>query len=89
MYKAGEYIKNFDDNKMKYLKTLDEIPEDTRRKLMRIDDKIQKKHSSELILALIIICLYGFVAGYLLGYYLFYDFTPIAETIAQNTTVIP
>ena len=88
MYKAGDYIKDFNDNKMQYLKTLDEIPEHIRKKLIRLDDKISQRQQIELAVLIILMTIFGFAFGYALcdGYHNIREFV---QMIAQNNTVLP
>jgi len=88
MYKAGEYIKEFSNTKMQYLKTLDEIPEHIRKKLMHLDDKIHSKQELELAVLIILMTFFGAIFGYVLCECI-HTIGEAFQMIAQNNTVLP
>lgn len=63
MYQRGEYITEFNDTKYQYLKVLDAVPQKTRDELMRLDEKIARRHQISVLLA----CLAYFVLGIIVG----------------------
>ena len=88
MYKAGEYIKEFSNEKMQYLKILDEVPDDIRSKLIRLDDKISQREDIKLSIMLLVMLSLGVALGYVMGFS-FGELKEVVQTLAQNTTVIP
>jgi len=68
MYKAGEYIRDFNNTKMDYLRKLEEIQEPTRTELMRLDDKLSYNKELYLTIALFLMLGLGIALGYIMGY---------------------
>lgn len=91
MYKAGEYIKDFSDDMMKYLAILDKVPEDIRNDLIRLDDKISKNVNLETFLALLVAGIFGAIIGYFVcdGWHSFHIALETLKQSATNSTVVP
>jgi hypothetical protein len=66
-YKRGEYIKEFDDDRLQYLKVVDRIPEQIRKDLFWYDERIAKKVQRNYMLLAIIYAVLGGIAGYVIG----------------------
>jgi len=64
MYKAGEYIYDYNDTKMQYWKKFNEIEdEELKLELLRINDKINKKSELEFLIFLLLYLVLGIIIG--------------------------
>jgi hypothetical protein len=72
MYKAGEYIYDYNDTKMRYWKKFDMIEdEELKLEILRINDKINKKGEIFYLFLLLCYLILGVFVGMVWSYLLF------------------